>query len=209
MAILQNKAFLVTPEYIFQNYAGYLDNNIDANSLNTFILIAQNEQTQQILGFTLYTKIISLVQTSTIGDVGNVNYKYLLDNYLVDSISLWTIWYALDSMHMRTTNKSVELKNSQYSTPVSSSQLTKLKTNVLERAQFIDSRTREYILNYPGYYPEYYQVTGVMRMVPKKNPYTNFFMTGKEFSARPGQGGNGCNGCGGYVPGWGIPMYGT
>ena len=204
MAIIQNKAFFTTPEYIFKDYAGYLDNNIDANSLNTFILIAQNEQTQQILGYTLYQLYISLITNGQITSAGNAQYKYLLDNYLVDSVSLWTIWYALDSLHLRTTNKSVELKNSQYSTPVSASQLTKLKINVLERAQFVDSRTREYILNYPGDFPEYYQVTGVMRMTPKRNPYTNFFMTGKQFSPS-----GGCDGCGGYVPGKGIYIWGT
>jgi hypothetical protein len=205
MSIIQNKAFFVTPEYIFQNFAMYIDNNLDANSINSAILIAQNEQTQQVLGYTLYQKYIDLVTTGQISQTQNSNYKYLLDNYIVDSVSLWSLWYSLDSIHLRVTNKSVELKNSQYSSPVSASQLTKLKINVLERAQFVDSRTREYILNYPGDFPEYYQVTGVMRMTPKRNPYTNFFMTGKSLSGPDG----GCNGCNGYKPGVGVYIWGT
>lgn len=205
MAINQNKAFFVSPEYIFQNFAMFIDNNLDANAINSAILIAQNEQTQQLLGYTLYQKYITLIQTGQITSPGNSQYKYLLDNYIVDSVSLWAIWYGLDTFHLRVTNKSVELKNSQFSQPVSASQLTKLKINVLERAQFVDSRTREYILNYPGDFPEYYQVTGVMRMTAKRNPYTNFFMTGRAFDSSR----RGCDDCGGYVPGKGIYIWGT
>ena len=201
MSYLQNKAFLTSPEYILENYALYLDNNIDANSISGAILIAQNEQTQQILGYTLYQKLITLINAGTIGDVANIRYKYLLDNYIVDSISLWATWYSLDALALRATNKGVEQKNSQYSSPVSSSQLTKLKTAVMERAQFLDARTREYILNFPGDYPEYYQVTGVMRLTPKTNPYMNFFATGKNINL-------GCNGCN-YLPGIGIPLFNT
>lgn len=205
--IIQNKAFFTTPEYIFQNFAMYADNNLDANSINSAILIAQNEQTQQILGYTLYQKYITLITNGQISNPSNSNYKYLLDNYIVDSVSLWALWYSLDTIHLRVTNKSVELKNSQYSSPVSASQLTKLKINVLERAQFVDSRTREYILNYPGDFPEYYQVTGVMRMTPKRNPYTNFFMTGKTYqSSNPGAAGGPC--CG-WLPGVGTYLFGT
>ena len=203
MAITQNKAFFVSPEYIFQNFAMYLDSNIDANSINSAILIAQSEHTQQVLGYTLYQKYIDLINNGQITSGGNSQYKYLLDNYLVDSVSLWAIWYALDTFHMRVTNKSIELKNTQFSAPISVNQVTKLKINVLERAQFVDSRTREYILNYPGDFPEYYQVTGVMRMVAKRNPYTNFFMTGKQF------GRTGCGDCGGYKPGTGTYLWGT
>jgi hypothetical protein len=203
MSYLQNKSYFVTPEYILESYSLYLDNNIDANSISGAILIAQAEQTQQILGYTLYQKFITLINTSTIGDSDNVRYKYLLDNYIVDSVSLWSIWYCLDSLALRATNKGVEQKNSQFSQPVSSSQLTKLKTAVMERAQFVDARTREYILNFPGDYPEYYQVTGVLRMTPKANPYDNFLATGKNINL------GGCGGCGGYLPGVGIPLWNT
>lgn len=202
MSIIQNKAFFVSPEYILENYSLYLDNNIDANSINSAILIAQSEQTQQMLGYTLYQLYISLINTGNITNATYVNYKYLLDNFIVDSVSLWSIWYTLDSLALRATNKGVELKNSQYSQPVSSSQLTKLKIAVMERAQFADARIREYILNYPSYFPEYYQVSGVMRMIPKRNPYTNFFMTGKVNYG-------GCGECGGYLPGRGIPLWNT
>ena len=201
MSYLQNKCFFVTTEYILETYSLYLDNNIDPSSINGAILIAQNEQCQQLLGYTLYQKFITIINDGTITSGTNVRYKYLLDNYIVDSVSLWSVWYLLDSLALRATNKGVEQKNSQYSSPVSSSQLTKLKTAVMERAQFLDARTREYILNFPGDYPEYYQVTGVMRLTPKTNPYMNFFATGKNINL-------GCNGCN-YLPGVGIPLFNT
>lgn len=212
MAITQNKAFFTSPEYILQMYSGYLDNNIDKNTLNTFILIAENENTQQLLGYTLYEKFINIIKDGTINSGGNVNYKYLLDNYLMDSISMWTIWYALDTIHLRITNKSVVTKSSPpNSSAINTKDLSRLGYKIMERAQFFDSRVREQIINYPFNYPEYYQVTGVQRLVPKVNPYDNFFMTGKSFGNGGGSfpQGNGCNGCGGYIPGVGQYLWGT
>jgi hypothetical protein len=211
MAIQQNKAFFVSPEYILQMYAGYLDNNIDPNTLNSFILIAQNENTQQLLGLTLYQKFITDITSGYINDPADVNYKYLLDNYLMDSVALWTIWYAIDTIHLRITNKSIETKNSPNSQAIQPKELNRLKYLIMERAQFADARVRQQIINYPYDYPEYYQVTGVMSLVPKTNPYDNFFMTGKAFN-RGGSGfpqGSPCNGCGGYLPGVGMSIWGT
>lgn len=212
MAINQNKCFFVSPEYILQMYSGYLDNNIDPNSLNTFILIAQNENTQQLLGYTLYQKYITDITNGDILLAPDVNYKNLLDNYIMDSVALWTIWYALDTIHLRVTNKSVVTKSSPpNSAAISTKDLSRLGYKIMERAQFADARVREQIINYPFDFPEYYQVTGVQRLVPKTNPYDNFFMTGKSF----GKGGNGfpqgspCNGCGGYIPGVGMNLWGT
>lgn len=196
MAINQNNCFFVDTTYILNTYAGFLDNNIDPNSLNTFILLAQKEQTQQLLGYTLYTKYISDITTGFISNPADANYKYLLDNYIVDSVSLWSIFYAMNSIQYRVTNKSVVTKNSQYSQPVSKTALNDLKNDILERAQFSDQRVREYILNFPYDFPEYYTVTGVMRLYPKTEVYFGGLYLG------PGSN----NLCGGNFPGQGMGL---
>lgn len=179
MPIQQNRAFLVSAEYLLENYMGYIDNNVDAGSINTFILRAQFEQTQQLLGMTLYQKYITMINANTINNAENVNYKSLLDNFIIDSVSNWAIWYLLDHLSLQGTNKGVQQKNSQWSNPVSQSQLTKKKLSVNEAAQFWDARIMSEILTTPTNYPEYYQVTGVMRLVPKKDPYSSLFITTK------------------------------
>lgn len=220
MAITQNVAFFVTPEFIFQKYAMYLDNNLDPNSMNSAILLAQAQETQQLLGYTLYTKYISMITveiatpgaTGSINNSENVNYKQLLDNYIVDSVSLWSIAKALKPIHLRSTNKSVVTKSSPpNSAAISNKDLSSLYYKIIEDAQFWDTRVVEQIINFPFNFPEYYQTTGVMRMVPKKNTYDNFFITGKTYGGA-GSGfpqGNPCNGCGGYIPGVGLSMWGS
>lgn len=193
---MQNKAFFVSTEYIFENYSGYLDNNIDSNSIVTFIWIAQQEQTQQLLGYTLYQKYITeLIADPTLAGASLVNYKYLLLNYLVDSVSLWAIYYSLDTLHLRVTNKSIVKKNSEFSQAVGTAELIRIKSQVQERAQFADSRVREYIINNPSYFPEYYQVSGINRMVPKNNTYFGGIYLGPNM-------GFGCN----HLPGMGIDL---
>lgn len=174
MAINQNRVFFVNTSYIFANYAGYLDNNLDPNSLNTFIQIAQAEQTQQLLGYTLYQKFITDINNGNISQPADVNYKYLLDNFLVDSISMWTIYYSYDTIQFRSTNKSIELKNSPgTSTAINDKQLNRLKHQIQERAQFVDTRCRFYILNNPGFYPEYFNISSIYQLAPKQTTYIN------------------------------------
>lgn len=193
------KAFFTTPEYILKYYAGFLDANIDPNTLNTFILLAQSEQTQQLLGYTLYNKYITDINSGAISLPADVNYKYLLDNFIMDSVSCWAIWMAIDTIHLRVTNKSVLTKNSQFSAPISPTQLNRIRYNIMERAQFWDTRTREYVLNNPGFYPEYFETTGAYHLTAKPNTYDNFFVTGKSFVGGVGY-------CNGYLPGIGSVL---
>jgi hypothetical protein len=172
MAFNQTKAFFVDSTYILKYYVGYLDPNIDPNSMDTFILLAQAEETQQLLGYTMYTFYVNAIQ-DYIQNATPIpaDYKYLLDNYIVDSVALHAIYYSLNSLHYRATNKAVVIKNSQYSQAAPPSGLNALKNDVLQRAQFADQRVREYIMNYPYNFPLYYQTTGVARLYPKTNTY--------------------------------------
>ena len=56
--MLQN-VYFIDVDYIKKYFSGYLDQNIDADALNSFILIAQSVRTQSILGYDLYTKFIN------------------------------------------------------------------------------------------------------------------------------------------------------
>lgn len=180
MSLTQNhKVFFVTPEYIFQNYAGYLDSNIDANSLNSFILKAEFKETQYALGYTLYEKYINLIQTGDIFLPENNYYQLLLNNFIMDEVACYTIWYALDWLHYRVTNKAVVNKYSQWSSASSETELNRIKFLIYEDAQHWDSKIREEILNYPNAFPEYFTQIGVYRPPSKTNPYDNFFISGK------------------------------
>ena len=165
---LQN-VYFITPDYIKKYYSGYLDQNIDSDSLSTFILIAQNVRTQSILGYDLYTRYQNDI--TNYGSPTGSQYVYLMDNYIQPSTALWSIYEAILSLDTKITNKGVVNKNSDYSSTAAESRLLRLLQQVSNNAQYMDMRVREYITNYPNDFPEWYYTTGVNRIRTKQNAY--------------------------------------
>lgn len=64
--------------------------NIDPKLIYPDIKVAQDMYIQPLLGSALYNKIQTLINTNTISDGANVNYKTLLDNYIVDALIYYT-----------------------------------------------------------------------------------------------------------------------
>ena len=195
----QNKVYMVTPEYITQNFAMYLDSNIDFNSINSAIQKAQLQNMQYTLGFNLYSTYIQIITNGTIYDPSNIDYYNILvggggftasnsSNALgnginiaciMDGVSLWAIYHLLDWLQFRVTNKSVTMKYSQWGNAVSETELNRLKYLVMEDAQNMDSEIRKEILNYPNTFQQFFTQVGVYRPPSKANPYDNFFISGK------------------------------
>ena len=206
MAVNQNKVYFVTPEYIVQNFAMYLDSNIDFNSINSAIMKAQLQDMQYTLGFNLYSTYVQMITNGDIYLPQNIDYYNLLvggggftqsgsSNALgnginigciMDGVSLWAIYHLLDWLQFRVTNKSVVTKYSQWGNTVTETELNRLKYLVMEDAQNMDSEIRKEILNYPNTFQQYFTQIGVYRPPAKTNPYDNFFVSG-----RPGPGQSG------------------
>ena len=167
--MIQNSVYFITTDYILKYYSGYLDPNIDANSLNSFILIAQNIRTQSILGYDLYTKYINDI--NTYGSPTGSQYVYLMDNYIQPEVALWTIYEALPVLDTRITNKGIVNKTSDYSHTADLKRMDRLLNQISNNSQFFDTRIREYITNFPSQFPEYFTITGVNRVRAKQDPY--------------------------------------
>ena len=169
--MIQNNVYFITVDYIKKYYSGYIDPNIDANSFNSFILMAQGIRTQSVLGYDLYTLYINAINADpTLATLGT-QYVYLLNNYIQPAVALWTIYEALPVLDTRITNKGVVNKESDYSHTADLKRLDRLLNQLSNNAQFYDTRTREYITNYPSEFPEYFTVTGVNRVRAKQDPY--------------------------------------
>jgi hypothetical protein len=203
----QNKVFMVTPEYIIQNFAMYIDQNIDFKSINSAIVKAQGQDMQYTLGFNLYSVYIQLLTPTTPGDdstmpiylTQNIDYYNLMAGSggftasnssdatgnginiacIMDGVSLWAIYHLLDWLQFRVTNKSIVTKYSQWGSTVTENELNRLKYLVMEDAQNMDSEIRKEILNYPNTFQQYFTQIGVYRPPAKANPYDNFFISGK------------------------------
>jgi|ERR1035437_910762 hypothetical protein len=210
------KCFFVNPEYLFKYYAAYLDNNIDPNMLNTFILSAEWEKTQASLGYTLYEKYLTVVPqvqaaniqygTTASQAIMGVQYDYLFTNYIQDEVALWCIYAALPLINFRVTNKSISQKQSQWSKSSAINEIEYLRNEIRNKAMYQDMRIREYITNFPSSFPEYFQVTGVNRITPSVYPYNGGIYLEERIFSRNKAYRTGCPGC---FDGIGIPLWGT
>jgi hypothetical protein len=164
-----NTVYFITTDYIKKYLSGYLDPNIDASNLDSFILLAQNVRVQSVLGYDLYTKYINDINTYQAPQ--GTQYVYLMDNYIQMSTALWSVYEALPSLGFKVTNKAVSQKDSQYGHASNRNDIEYIRQQLSNNAQFYDSRIREYITNYPNLFPEYYITTGVNRIRAKQNNY--------------------------------------
>jgi len=198
--MLQN-VYFITVDYIKKYLSGYLDPNIDANALGSFILIAQSVRTQNILGYDLYTKYQNDINTYNAPQ--GAQYIYLMNNYIQMSVALWSVYEALPSLNFKLTNKALSQKSSEYGQPSTRDDVEYIRQQISNQAQFYDSRIREYITNYPSDFPEYYVTTGVNRVRAKENPYFAGLYLPDRMQPRKGggriDGGPGCCGAGYYL----------
>lgn len=197
-----NNVYFITVDYIKKYFSGYLDQNIDANALDSFILIAQSVRTQSVLGYDLYTKFINDINTYQAPQ--GAQYVYLMDNYIQPAVALWAIYEALPSLGFKVTNKAVSQKSSEYGQPSSRSDIEYIRQQISNNAQFYDARIREYITNYPNDFPEYYTITGVNRIRNKQMTYFGgLYLPDQVFTKRKSgdfdKGPGCCNGGGYYI----------
>lgn len=158
-------ARLITTEYLLKR--SMIDENIDAALLTTFIDTAQDRFIQSILGENLYNKIMSDVSTNSISG----QYLYLLANYIQPAQMWATIYEALPFLTFKITNKSVVQKTAENTTGAGDTSVNWLRNIVKNNADFYNQRIREYIVNNPSDFQEYWQSIGVERITPRRSTY--------------------------------------
>ena len=167
---MNNYARLISVEYITDNTI--IDKNVDAELITKFIDEAQDINIQQTIGYELYQKMMGLVSNNTIYDASNSDYLFLLTAFLQKTQAMWVVYHILPYLNYHLTNKSVNTKNSTYSQPSGLSELEYLRNDVKSKAEFYVARIREYIVNNPGLYLEYWTTSGIDRIQPKSLNYS-------------------------------------
>jgi len=160
----------ISVEYITDNTI--IDSNVDATMITKFIDEAQDINIQQVVGWSLYQKLLAIVADGTItSNPANSNYLDLMVNWLQRCQAMWVTFHILPYLNYHLTNKSVNTKNSTFSQPSGLPELTYLRADIESKAQFYVARIREQIVNNPGLYPEYWQTSGIDRINPKALNY--------------------------------------
>ena len=148
-----------------------IQDNVDDSLLNPYIYKAQETHIQQILGTNLYDKIMNLVETNTIGTASNVNYKTVLDDYLVPCLIEYSFYEVMPFISLKITNKSIVRGNAEFATEGDLADLKYLRSSVRDLAEFYAQRITNYIRQYSYNYPEYMTNSGLDKIVPNSTSY--------------------------------------
>lgn len=160
-------AKFISTEYLFKYTI--LDDNIDPDLLNKFIIQAQDLNIQQVIGNTLYVKLMTdIVNTGSPSGY----YLTLLTDYIQRCQAEWTVYHVFPFINYRLTNKAVSEKNSDNSNPTTLENIQWLREQVRSTAEFYSTRIREFIVNNQTQFPEYFNPDqNLLSIKPRWNNY--------------------------------------
>jgi hypothetical protein len=170
--------------------------NVDPKFIYPDIKVAQDMYILPILGTALFDKLLSLLPTD-ININENINYKKLLDNYIIDALMYYTLAELPTTLSYQLWNKGVVRKQGENTDLPSMSELVDISNKYRERAQYYAKRLRLYLIHESGVnnkFPEYIQPGSSVDTV---NPSVN------DYSISVYLGGDDCNpycNTGGFTP---------
>lgn len=139
------KVLFCSEKYIKDN--SNLNDNAFGKNLLPAIRQAQDIYCQQIIGSTLYHKLIDLVDTGDIGEPENALYKELLDEYVRDYILYQTLVQIVPVLSVKLSNYGTTLSNDQYLVNLSQGDAELIEKHYSIMADFYARRLQEFILN--------------------------------------------------------------
>ena len=128
---------------------------MDSGSIRQAIRTAQLINCQESLGTSLYNKLTDLVSTGDISLPANSIYKNLLDDYVVDVVIQYSLFYALDDFIYKFMNVGLVQGFSEQGTSLDINTFKMIKNSARDRAEFFDNRLREHLFNNENLYPAY------------------------------------------------------
>jgi hypothetical protein len=162
-----NKAKFITFEYLVK--WTIMDENVDANLVEPFILQSQDINIQTIIGNTLYVRLMNdIITTGTTTGY----YLTLMTDYIQPAQAQWAIYHSLPFLNYKLTNKAVSEKSSDNSAVTPLETVQYLRNTIRDNAEFLSTRIREYIINNQTQFPEYFIGNGnVLQIRPSINQY--------------------------------------
>lgn len=137
---------LISEDFLKTNSG--LNDNMFGKSLLPAIREAQDIYLQQIIGSTLYNKLLELVDSETIGDNDNALYKELLDNYVRSYLLYQTIVQVIPVTNVKLSNYGTTLSDDQYLVNLSQGEAELIEKHYQNLSDFYARRLQEFILNH-------------------------------------------------------------
>ena len=146
--------------------------NLDTEILLPYVRQAQKLYVESKLGTKLTDKLKDLVKNGTLGNVGNENYKTLVDDYIGDMLPNWAFYHAVPFLRFKVENGNIYSKTSETGTSLTTEESQHLREEIRNTAEYYTERMIDYVRQNISFFPEYNTNTGA-DVDPDPNAYYN------------------------------------
>lgn len=129
--------------------------DVDSKTIQTALYNTQLVELRQILGTSLYTKIVELISTLDIQLVGNVAYKGLLDEYILPSLRSHGMARLIPHLTSQLTDKGLQSRSGEFSQQASASAAKAMRQRYENDAEYLDGLLLQYLCDNTTLFPEY------------------------------------------------------
>ena len=105
----------------------------------------------QLCGDRLLNKIYTEIQNNTLSG----NYKTLVDDYLVDMVTYWSVYYALTDMLAVLGNRGLQVESSENSSSADISRYRELRSTFRDIAETFSQRATDWLWTNSSLFPEF------------------------------------------------------
>lgn len=161
--------------------------NMDDKLIYPEIKYAQDLYIKPILGTSLFEKLQTIIGDGTISsDAANVNYKYLVDTYVIDSLIYFTMSTLCLTSSFQMWNKGLVRKHGDNTELPSMTETYTMGQEYKNRAEYYANRMRVYIQAensaLPTKFPEYYRPgSRIDTVVPEQDQFHMPIYLGDEY----------------------------
>lgn len=131
-----------------------LNNNIFGKTIAPSIVIAQDIYLQGIIGTNLYRKLLSLIDDGSIERKDNIQYKYLIDTYIIPFLIYQTQSILIEEISAKVTNIGVVHTSDERIENLPQSERELLASKYQNYANFHTGLLQNYLLDNRSNFPE-------------------------------------------------------
>lgn len=146
---------------------------VNEDVIQSFIRPAQDMHIKLILGNSFYDSLMSKITLS--GNTLTQDEKDLLNDYVKPALQYWVVYEYIIYSAYKLTNKSVSKQNSDNSTPADFQEVTFLKQNIRDCAEFYTENLDNHLKDNSTKFPKYHTYTVSHE---NKGPKSNNYLVG-------------------------------
>tara|TARA_R100001509_G_scaffold163423_1_gene137870 strand:- start:631 stop:1206 length:576 start_codon:yes stop_codon:yes gene_type:complete len=146
-----------------------LGGNVDNEFILPYLKVAQKKYIETKLGTDLFVKLQNDISGSSLSGA----YQTLVDDYIQDALVHWAFYECLPFLRVRVSNNGIGVKTSENIESMSQEDMSSLREEIRNTAEFYTERLVDYIRHNTSTYPEYNTNTG-----PDVSPTKNVFYSG-------------------------------